>query len=92
MESSEVSQFRYYILNGMWSKAESALERLGVDAQEGLLVSTVALVAVWGRLSHRPGCQVSHQSAKVYGTARGQKVDPGAQGPAGRAGQAQRRL
>lgn len=36
MESPEVSQFRQYILDGLWSKAEMALERLGVQENEGL--------------------------------------------------------
>jgi len=38
MESPEVSQFRQFILNGMWAKAEAALERLGVEDEEGLWV------------------------------------------------------
>jgi len=38
MESSEVSQFRQYVLDGAWAKAEAALERLGVDGEEGLWV------------------------------------------------------
>jgi len=38
MESPEVSQFRQYILDGMWSKAEAALMRLGVQEDEGLWV------------------------------------------------------
>ncbi|KAF9484688.1 WD40 repeat-like protein [Pholiota conissans] len=36
MESAEVSQFRQYILDGLWSKAEAALVRLGVQEDEGL--------------------------------------------------------
>ncbi|KDR73582.1 hypothetical protein GALMADRAFT_620676 [Galerina marginata CBS 339.88] len=36
MESPEVSQFRQYILDGMWPKAEAALARLGVQEEEGL--------------------------------------------------------
>ena len=43
MESSEVSQFRQYILDGLWSKAELALERLGVQEDEGLWVRR----AIW---------------------------------------------
>ena len=38
MESPEVSQFRQLILDGLWSKAEAALIRLGVDEEEGLWV------------------------------------------------------
>lgn len=38
MESPEVSQFRQYVLDGMWPKAEAALGRLGVQEKEGLLV------------------------------------------------------
>ncbi|KAF9469272.1 WD40 repeat-like protein, partial [Collybia nuda] len=36
METSEVSDFREYILDGSWSKAEAALMRLGVSDDEGL--------------------------------------------------------
>ncbi|KAF9558038.1 WD40 repeat-like protein [Agrocybe pediades] len=36
MESPEVAQFRQYILDGMWAKAEAALMRLGVQEDEGL--------------------------------------------------------
>lgn len=43
MESPEVSQFRQYILDGLWSKAEMALARLGVQEDEGLWVRR----AVW---------------------------------------------
>ena len=43
MESPEVSEFRQYILDGLWSKAEMALERLGVQEDEGLWVRR----AVW---------------------------------------------
>ncbi|PPQ68153.1 hypothetical protein CVT25_014079 [Psilocybe cyanescens] len=39
MEAPEVSQFRQYILEGMWSKAEAALMRLGVHEEEGLWVA-----------------------------------------------------
>lgn len=38
METAEVSQFRQYILDGMWSKAEAALVQLGVQEDEGLWV------------------------------------------------------
>jgi len=43
MESPAVSEFRQYILDGLWSKAEMALERLGVQEDEGLWVCR----AVW---------------------------------------------
>ncbi|KJA27057.1 hypothetical protein HYPSUDRAFT_131958 [Hypholoma sublateritium FD-334 SS-4] len=36
MEAPEVSQFRQYILDGLWPKAEAALVRLGVHEDEGL--------------------------------------------------------
>ncbi|KAF5358519.1 hypothetical protein D9756_001366 [Leucocoprinus leucothites] len=36
MESLQVSQFRRYILDGMWSKAEAILSRLFPDDDEGL--------------------------------------------------------
>ena len=39
MESSEVSQFRQLILDGLWSKADAALMRLGVE-DEGLRVGS----------------------------------------------------
>lgn len=39
MEAPEVSDFRQYILDGMWTKAEAALMRLGVRDDEGLWVS-----------------------------------------------------
>ena len=41
MESPEVSQFRQLILDGLWSKAEAALMRLGVDEEEGLWVGSL---------------------------------------------------
>jgi hypothetical protein len=44
MESPEVSQFRQFILNGMWTKAEAALERLGVDEEEGLWVCNFSIL------------------------------------------------
>jgi hypothetical protein len=40
MESPEVSQFRQLILDGLWSKADAALMRLGVDEEEGLWVGS----------------------------------------------------
>ena len=40
MESPEVSQFRQLILDGLWSKADAALMRLGVDKEEGLWVGS----------------------------------------------------
>ena len=43
MESPEVSQFRQLILDGLWSKAEAALMRLGVDEEEGLWVGSPKL-------------------------------------------------
>ncbi|KAF8163539.1 WD40 repeat-like protein [Crassisporium funariophilum] len=36
MESPEVSRFRQYILDGMWTKADAALMQLGVEEDEGL--------------------------------------------------------
>jgi hypothetical protein len=36
METPEVSDFRQYILEARWSKAENALQRLGVQDREGL--------------------------------------------------------
>lgn len=43
MEASEVSDFREYILEGSWSKAEAALMRLGVSDEEGLWVNAAFL-------------------------------------------------
>ncbi|KAJ7219541.1 WD40-repeat-containing domain protein [Mycena pura] len=37
MESPEVAEFRQYIMEARWSKAENALQRLGVRDHEGLL-------------------------------------------------------
>ncbi|KAJ7632831.1 WD40 repeat-like protein [Roridomyces roridus] len=36
MESQQVADFRRYILEARWSKAENALQRLGVEDREGL--------------------------------------------------------
>ncbi|TFK42349.1 WD40-repeat-containing domain protein [Crucibulum laeve] len=36
MEIPEVEQFRQYILDGMWAKAEAALTRLGVEDEDSL--------------------------------------------------------
>lgn len=41
MEAPEVSDFRQYVLEGSWAKAEAALLRLGVVDQEGLWVSDI---------------------------------------------------
>jgi len=41
MEGPEVAQFRQYILDGMWAKAEAALERLGVDEDQGIWVCAI---------------------------------------------------
>jgi hypothetical protein len=38
MEAPEVSDFRQYILDGSWGKAEAALIRLAVSDEEGLWV------------------------------------------------------
>jgi hypothetical protein len=38
MEKPEVTDFRQYILDARWSKAENALQRLGVQDREGLWV------------------------------------------------------
>jgi WD repeat-containing protein 26 len=39
MEAPEVSEFRQYILDASWDKAENALMNLGVTDDEGLWVS-----------------------------------------------------
>lgn len=39
MEAPEVSNFRRYVLDGSWAKAEAALLRLGVSEEEGFWVS-----------------------------------------------------
>lgn len=38
MEAPEVSQFRDYVLNGLWTKAEAALKKLGVREPDQLMV------------------------------------------------------
>jgi len=45
MESPEVSHFRQYILDGMWGKAEVALEKLVVDEEEGIWVREVFCIS-----------------------------------------------
>lgn len=45
MESSEVSQFKQYVLEGAWAKAEATLERLCVDG-EGLCVCLLSICAM----------------------------------------------
>lgn len=40
LEASEVSQFRRYILEGQWTKAEAILMHIGVVDEEGMLVQT----------------------------------------------------
>ncbi|KAF5330927.1 hypothetical protein D9619_005384 [Psilocybe cf. subviscida] len=37
MEAPEVSQFRDYVLNGLWTKAEAALKKLGVREPDQLM-------------------------------------------------------
>jgi hypothetical protein len=38
METSQVSDFRHFILQGSWNEAEAALTRLGVTHEDGLWV------------------------------------------------------
>ena len=42
METPEVTDFRQYILEARWSKAEDALHRLGVHDREALWVKVSA--------------------------------------------------
>jgi hypothetical protein len=46
MESSEVSDFRQYILEASWNDAEASLMRLGVTSEEGLWVNTTSFAAM----------------------------------------------
>jgi len=41
MEAPEVSDFREYILEGSWLKAEAALLSLGINQEEGIWVRLV---------------------------------------------------
>ena len=43
LESIQVTQFRQYILEGLWSKAEAALKYLSIEDPEAVLVSIVQL-------------------------------------------------
>jgi WD repeat-containing protein 26 len=67
MESPEVSQFRQLILDGLWSKAEAALVRLGVDEEEGLWVGSFPPHPFLILLILLSGCQVSNKSAEISG-------------------------
>ena len=74
MESSEVSQFRQLILDGLWSKAEAALMRLGVDEEEGLWVgSPIHFLSSFSILvdPFLLGCQVSNKQAEISGATGG---------------------
>ena len=67
MESPEVSQFRQLILDGLWSKAEAALIRLGVDEEEGLWVGFSLPSHFSSLLIFLLGCQVSNKPAEISG-------------------------
>lgn len=49
MESSEVSDFRQYILDASWNDAEASLVRLGVANEEGLWVNIASCVTMFCR-------------------------------------------
>ena len=66
METPEVSQFRQFILNGMWAKAEAALERLGVEEEEGLWVCVLS--PNLAPLTYLvPGRKISNKPTEVFG-------------------------
>lgn len=72
MESPEVSQFRQLILDGLWSKAEAALIRLGVDEEEGLWVRSLPQFSKLSiMLILLSGCQVSNKPAEIFGATGG---------------------
>lgn len=73
MEVPQVANFRRYILDGLWAKAEAALLRLGVTEGDGLWVSEV--ISIWYFGSHVLsilGSQISDEPAKVLGVAGGE--------------------
>lgn len=74
MESPQVSQFRRYILTGLWAKADSLLPSLFPDNNDHLCVTEYS----FSSHTHTPtyiviGCPFSHKSTKVSRTFRGQK-------------------
>ena len=81
MESPEVSQFRQLILDGMWSKAEVALLRLGVDEEEGLWVGffyLFSLISCSSVIFLLSGCQVSDKPAEISRTTGSKETYCGA--------------
>jgi len=81
MESPEVSQFRQFILNGMWAKAEAALERLGVDDEEGLWVcGTCPRLTLL--TSFMSGCKISNKPTEISGIYRSKETNISIAGPA----------
>lgn len=64
MEEAEVSDFRQYILDGSWGKAEATLMHLAVSDEEGLWVSVFTNLCNIALTSH-PGCEVPDKPAEV---------------------------
>jgi hypothetical protein len=77
MESPEVSQFRQFILNGMWAKAEAALERLGVEKEEGLWVRGIPMdqSSPASLTFFMSGCKVLDKPAEIFGISGSQETD-----------------
>jgi WD repeat-containing protein 26 len=64
MEAPEVSDFRQYVLDGLWGKAEAALMRLAVS-DEGLLVNLSTFLMQPVHLISHPGCQIPDKPAEI---------------------------
>jgi hypothetical protein len=74
METPEVSDFRQYIVDGLWGKAEAALMRLAVS-DEALSVNPYPSTQLNSLMSH-PGCQVPNKPAEIP-RAAGSEEDNG---------------
>ena len=77
MEAPEVSDFRHYILDGSWGKAEAALTHLVVSDDEGLWVWHKPLPDTQTPRSPTclTGCKVPNQSAEIFGVAGSEEDD-----------------
>jgi hypothetical protein len=70
MEEPEVAQFRQYIFDGSWAKAEAALLRLGVSDPDGLMVinpSYKLMIKPYRRC--QSGCPISHSPTEISRTS-----------------------
>jgi hypothetical protein len=77
MESSEVAQFKQYILDGLWSKAEASLTRLGLKNDAKLWVRHSDIWAWIACSNNDTGCQVSDIQTKVSRVARSREDNDG---------------